>query len=87
MNIAHNFEHLLHIKSVEIHPVSYGNHEVTVYCYFPYGMTLCIYQMSKEVADRLDVTTFYGYLSHTYHLPITEADIIEAENETKQCPF
>lgn len=83
----YDFEHLMHILSVEVHPVSYGSHEVSVYCYFPYGKVLCIYQMSKEVADRLNVESFYGYISHTYHLSVENADIIEVENQGKKCPF
>lgn len=87
MNTKQTFENLLYVQSVEIYPVSYGSHEVTVYCYFSYTMQLCIYQMCKEVADKLDVTKFYGYLSHTYHMPITEADIVEAEKEAVKYPF
>lgn len=87
MNTKHNFEHLLYIQSVEIHPVSYGSHEVSLYCYFPSIMQLSIYQMSKEVCDKLDVTNFYGYLSHTYHMSIEPSDIIEAEAEAVQYPF
>jgi hypothetical protein len=87
MNTKHSFDYLLHILSVEIYPVSYGSHEVTVYCYFEYTMQLCIYQLSKDVCDKLDVTKFYGYLSHTYHMSIDAADIIEAETETVKCPL
>jgi hypothetical protein len=80
MTTKHNFEQHLSVLSIEIHPVSYGSHEVTVYCYFHYTMQLCIYQMSRDVCEKLDVTKFYGYLSHTYHLPVEASDIIEAES-------
>lgn len=83
--ISQTFAQTLEINRVEFYPPNYGAHEVSVYCYFPSGKLLAIYGMSQEVYDRVNVQTFFGLLSVTFHLPITDADIIEAEQVN--CPF
>ena len=77
--ISQTFAQTLEIDKVEFHPSSYGRHEVTVYCYFPFGKLLAVYCMSKDTYDRVNVETFYGLLSITFHLPVQPSDIIEGE--------
>jgi hypothetical protein len=85
--ISQTFAQTLEINKVEFHPSNYGNHDVTVYCYFPYAKLLAVYGMSKDTYDRVNVQMFYGLLSVTFHLPIEPSDIIEAETENVQYPF
>lgn len=87
--ISQNFAQTLEINRVEFYPSNYGGHDVTVYCYFPYAKLLSVYGMSKDTYDRVNVKTFYGLLSVTFHLTVEPADIIEAEAEAedKKCPF
>lgn len=87
LNIFKEFPETLQIDNIQVHPPSFGDHEVSVFCYFPSCKLLSIYCMSKEVYERINAHTFYGYLSTTFHLPITDADIIEAEAENVQYPF
>lgn len=84
--ISQTFAQTLEINKVEFYPSNYGRHDVTVYCYFPYGKLLAIYAMSKDTYDRVNVQTFYGLLSVTFHLPIEASDIIEDET-VPVCPF
>lgn len=77
--ISQTFAQTLEINKVEFHPSNYGSHDVTVYCYFPYAKLLAVYGMSKDAYDRLNVESFYGLLSVTFHLPVEASDIIEAE--------
>ena len=84
--ISQTFAQTLEINKVEFHPPTYGSHDVSVYCYFPYAKMLAIYGMSQGVYDRVNVQTFFGLLSVTFHLPITDADIAEAE-AVPVCPF
>ena len=84
--ISQTFAQTLEINKVEFHPSNYGSHDVTVYCYFPYGKLLAVYAMSKDTYDRVNIETFYGLINVTFHLPIEPSDIIEAEN-APVCPF
>lgn len=82
------FAETLLIDSINVMPSNYGEAEVSVYCYFPNLRQLYVYFMSMDVYNRIDVTTFYGYLKTVYHLPITEADIVEVDSEnTPVCSF
>ena len=84
--ISQTFAQTLEINKVEFHPPVYGNHDVSVYCYFHFTKLLAIYGLSHQVYEKLNVNAFYGFLSVTFHLPIEPSDIIEAE-KTPVCPF
>lgn len=85
--ISQTFAQTLEIKEVEFHPPVYGNHDVSVFCYFPFGKLLAIYCMSMDVYKRVNAENFSGYLSTTFHLHIEASDIVEAEAENVQYPF
>lgn len=87
--ISQTFAQTLEIKKVEFHPPVYGNHDVSVFFYFPYNKLLVIYCMSMDVYKRLNAENFWGYLYTTFYLPVEASDIIEAEAEAedKKCPF
>lgn len=77
--ISQTFAQTLEINKVEFHPPVYGNHDVSVFCYFPFGKLLAIYCMSMDVYKRVNAENFWGYLYTTFHLHIEASDIIEAE--------
>lgn len=74
------FSQTLQIDSINVMPSNYGEAQVSVYCYFPNLKQLYVYFMSMDVYNRIDVSTYYGYLKTVFHLPVEASDIIEAES-------
>lgn len=77
--ISQTFAQTLEIKKVEVHPPVYGKHDVSVFCYFPFGKILAIYCMSMDVYKRVNAENFSGYLSTTFHLPVMASDLQESK--------
>lgn len=79
----------MEIKEIAVNPfisVYTEKHEITAFFYYPNLRKLSIYLLSNDTFNILDEKSEF-LIKVVHHMPITDADIIEAEAINLVCPF